>query len=49
MGARRSEDVVQWVAANVQALRLERGLTQEPLDEAAHLAPAYLHRLESGG
>lgn len=48
MGLRRGQDVIQSVAANVRATRLNRGMTQEQLAEAADITPAYLQRVEYG-
>ncbi|WP_437659053.1 helix-turn-helix domain-containing protein [Sorangium sp. So ce1182] len=41
-----TDTVFRYIAANVQRLRVRRGLTQDELAAAADVSPGLLHRLE---
>lgn len=46
MTRRHATAVIRSIAANVRALRLEQGLTQEALAERADLEKSYLQKIE---
>lgn len=48
MHARREQEIVRSLAANVRAHRMKRGLTQEELAELADLSANYVQQLEYG-
>lgn len=41
-------DLIEQVGKRIRALRMQKGLTQEDLSEAAGIHPKYLSALESG-
>jgi transcriptional regulator with XRE-family HTH domain len=48
MSTRRLGEVLRFVAANVRAMRLRRGLTQEVLAEVAEVDLRFLQKIETG-